>query len=150
MPLIQGLVQQVGGSYALATAIGLCAAAGLICVAWRVRRDDIAGFALILAAAIVASPIAWVGYATLLVVPLAARTERFTSAWLLLLGFGYLHWWHSPLFFRSAGLSVATIALTAGLTYFACAPARRTSPEESAAAIRTASPSGSPGEEPAW
>ena len=94
-------------------------------------------------------PDPWVGNATLLVVPLAARTQRFTSAWLLLLGFGYLHWWHSPLFFRSAGLSVATIALTAGLTYFACAPARRTSPEESAAAIRTASPSGSPGEGPA-
>ena len=138
-PLVQGLVQQVGGSYALATVVGVCAAAGLIGLAWRVRRDEISGFALILAAAIVASPIAWVGYATLLVVPLAARTERFTPAWLLLLGFGYLHWWHSPLFFKSAGLSVATIILTAGLAYFACAPARRTTLEESSAVIRTSS-----------
>lgn len=123
-PLVQGLIQQIGGSNALATVVGISTAAGLVGLAWRLRGDEIAGFALILAAAIVASPIAWVGYATLLVVPLAARTGRFTPAWLLLLGFGYLHWWHSPLFFKSAALSVATIALTTGLTYFACVSAR--------------------------
>ena len=134
-PLVQGLVQQVGGSHALAAVVGICTAAVLVGVAWQVRQDDVAAFALILAAAIAASPIAWVGYATLLVVPLAARTTRFTPPWLLLLGFGYLHWWNGPLYFKSAALSVATIALTAGLAYFACVPARRTSPAEAAGVV---------------
>jgi len=128
-PLLQGLVHQVGGSHALAAVVGICTAAVLIGLAWHVRQDDVAAFTLILAAAIAASPIAWVGYATLLVVPLAARTARFTPPWLLLLGFGYLHWWNGPLFFKSAALSVATIALTAGLVYFACVAAETNEPD---------------------
>lgn len=112
-PLVQGLVQQLGGSGRVALLVGLSVAAVCAFAAWVRRDDDVVSFALILAAAIVASPIAWVGYATLLFIPLAARTPRFTPAWLLLLGFSYAHWWHSPFMFGTAPLSIATIAMTA-------------------------------------
>jgi hypothetical protein len=122
-PLVQGLVQQLGGSQDLALIIGLACAGVLLLGAWRARADEIGSLALVLAAAIVASPIAWVGYATLLAIPLAARTRGYTHAWLILLGFSYLHWWWSPLPFRSIGLSVATIALTGCLLLAVVRPA---------------------------
>jgi hypothetical protein len=118
-PLVQGLVQQLGGSEGLALAIGLAVAVALLVGAWGRRRDEAGSFALVLAAAIVASPIAWVGYATLLFVPLAARTPRFTPAWLLLLVFSYAHWWHSTFVSRSAALSVVTI-IPAALVLWSC------------------------------
>jgi alpha-1,2-mannosyltransferase len=114
-PLAQGLVQQLGGSSELALAVGVSIAIVLLAIAWRLREDGTASFALVLAASVVASPIAWVGYATLLIIPLAARSPRYHHAWLLLLGFSYLHWWHSPLAFTSPQLSIATIALMASL-----------------------------------
>jgi hypothetical protein len=110
-PLVQGLVQQVGGSQRAAIVVGLVVAIALVVAAWNYRHDDTASFALILAAAIAASPIAWVSYATLLAIPLAARSPRFNNWWLVLLAFGYLHWWFSPLSFKSPELSIATVAL---------------------------------------
>lgn len=114
-PFLQGLLQQWGVDRSVAFATGIAAGLVFLGGAWLVRHDQMRSLVLVLTAVIIVPPVAWVGYATLLVVPLAVRSPRFGPWWLLLAGFAYVHWWHSPLTFRSAGLSLATLALTAGL-----------------------------------
>jgi hypothetical protein len=110
-PLLQGLVQQMGGSSRAAFVAGLAVAAALVASALR-ARGDASRFALVWAAAIVASPVAWLCYVAGLVVPLAAASPRFSPRWLLLLGC-WSGWWWSPLAFGGAGLSIATLLVTA-------------------------------------
>jgi hypothetical protein len=110
-PFLQGLIQQTGSSATAAFVTGLAVAAGLIVFALHVRRDA-AAFALVWAAAVIASPVAWVCYAAGVVVPLAAVSPRFSPRWLLLLGF-WTGFWFSPLAFGGAALSTATLLVTA-------------------------------------
>jgi hypothetical protein len=56
------------------------------------------------------SPVAWVFYAGILIVPLAAaRVAR--AWWLPLLLSWAVAWWHTPLDYGSAGLSVTALML---------------------------------------
>jgi hypothetical protein len=112
-PFLQGLLQQLGVGRVEALGAGIAAATILLGCSWLARREDARSFTLALLAVIVLPPVAWVGYAMLLVIPLAARSPRFDAWWLVLGGFAYVHWWDSPLAFRSVGLSIATLALTA-------------------------------------
>ena len=74
-------------------AVALAAAAGLallLLAAWVVRRDDgdRRAFALVVTAALVATPIVWPNYAALLLVPVAVVWPRLSPAWF----FGYVLW----------------------------------------------------------
>ena len=88
---IAGVLGGLGASVTLAVAC--CWLAGLALVAlavWVARREDgdRKAFALLVAAAIVASPIAWPNYAALLFVPIAVTWPRLAPAWF----FGYAVW----------------------------------------------------------
>jgi hypothetical protein len=88
---IAGVLGGLGGSVTLAVAC--CWLAGLALVAlavWVARREDgdRKAFALLVAATIVASPIAWPNYAALLLVPIAVTWPRLAPAWF----FGYAIW----------------------------------------------------------
>lgn len=109
-PYLQGLLLQLHGSSSVALGAGVIAAAALLVVAWF--SDDLGCFTLAICAAIVLSPVAWIGYAGLLVIPLAVIWPRWSPAWLLLLG-TYIHWYNSPLHYRSPALSLSTLALLA-------------------------------------
>jgi hypothetical protein len=77
----------------ISAAVMVAALAGVICVgvaAWLVLREDgdRRAFALLVAASVLATPIAWPNYATLLFVPIAVTWPRVAPAWF----FGYA-WW---------------------------------------------------------
>jgi glycosyl transferase family 87 len=111
-PYLQGLVLQLHESSNVALAAGVVAA-GLLLAAAR-EADDLGGFTLAACAAVILSPVAWIGYMGLLVIPLAVSWPRWSRAWLLLLG-TYISWYYFPLPFRSPALSVCTLALLAAL-----------------------------------
>jgi alpha-1,2-mannosyltransferase len=103
----------LGGSAArvVATALGLLLLAG--CVVVGRRGDDRRSLSLALAAALVLSPIVWLHYFVLLLVPIALARRTFSPIWLVPLLF-----WATPYeehfgeHWRIAvGLSVATLAL---------------------------------------
>jgi hypothetical protein len=75
---------------------------------------DLGGFTLAACAAVILSPVAWIGYMGLLVIPLAVRWPAWSRAWLVLLG-TYVSWYYFPLRFTSPELSVCTLALLAGV-----------------------------------
>ena len=79
----------------VATVFSLLAAAALLGAALRVARDerrdprerDVATLTLVLAAALAASPIVWVHYLILVVVPLALARPRLSLLWFLPLAY---------------------------------------------------------------
>jgi alpha-1,2-mannosyltransferase len=98
--LLSTLTRVEGGSglsaYALLTRLGLpsaaaqttalAVAAGLAALAFRVRRSpggDAAAFAIALAACLLVSPIVWLHYYVLLIVPVAILSPRLSWAWAL-------------------------------------------------------------------
>jgi alpha-1,2-mannosyltransferase len=107
-PYLQGLALQLHESPSLALAAGVAAAALLLAAAWF--AGDLGGFALAACAAVILSPVAWIGYMGLLVIPLAVRWPAWSRAWLILLG-TYVSWYYFPLPFKSPELSVCTLAL---------------------------------------
>jgi alpha-1,2-mannosyltransferase len=111
-PYLQGLLQQLHASTTLALGAGILVAAMLLAGVWV--AGDVGGYTLAACAAIVLSPVAWVGYAGLLIVPLTVVWPRWSRGWLLLLG-TYISWYYSPIPYRSPGLSVLTLALVAAI-----------------------------------
>lgn len=112
-PFLQSLVQQLGGSGQLALGIGVTAAGALIIAARN--RSDVATFALVACAVILATPVAWVGMLGLLVIPISAVWDHLSRAWVLLLVGSYAHWYITPLPYRSVELSVFTLGLMAAV-----------------------------------
>jgi hypothetical protein len=113
---VQALVRQTGLSSSVALAAGLAVAAVLVGVAWR--SSELLAFALVSAAALALSPIGWVYYAGILIVPLAVRYPRFARPWLVLNAF-WISWYYSPIAYKTIYLSVATIAAAAWLVVVA-------------------------------
>jgi hypothetical protein len=111
-PYLQGLVLQLHEPSKLALAAGIAAAALLLAAA--LFAGDLGGFTLAACAAVILSPVAWIGYMGLLVIPLAVRWPAWSRAWLVLLG-TYVSWYYFPLRFTSPELSVCTLALLAGV-----------------------------------
>jgi alpha-1,2-mannosyltransferase len=74
-----GLPVAVGHLVALASGVGLL----VWCVALGRRGDDLRSFTCAVAGALVLSPILWLHYLVLLVVPLALARPRFSPLWLL-------------------------------------------------------------------
>jgi hypothetical protein len=108
-PYLQGLVQQLGGSSRVALGAGIVAAAVLLGCTWFV--GDLSAFALAICASILLAPVAWIGYLALLGIPLAVRWPRLSPAWLVLLLGTYVHWYQSPVHYKSATLSELTLGL---------------------------------------
>jgi hypothetical protein len=150
---IAGVVGGLGAS--VTVAVACCWVVGLALVAlavWVARREggDRKAFALLVGAAIVASPIAWPNYAALLFVPIAVTWPRLAPAWF----FGYAVWlaglllpkpeagdapprpqdvpamvWDlshaTPAAGKALGIVVVVLAVTAGLTVARGSAARR-------------------------
>jgi hypothetical protein len=88
---IAGVLGGLGASVTLAVACCWLAGLALVAIAvWVARGEDgdRKAFALLVGAAILASPIAWPNYAALLFVPIAVTWPRLAPAWF----FGYAVW----------------------------------------------------------
>ena len=125
-PFLQALLIQAGGARETALLVALLVALGLVVLAWR-TGDELTSFALVGLAAVIASPVAWVGYAGVVLVAFAARRPRYDVSWLLLLAFA-LHWWWSPVSYSSAALSVVTLSILFAFAVAVAAPGLRYAP----------------------
>jgi hypothetical protein len=121
-PFLQGLVLQLRGSATLSLAIGLAAAAVLLCAARAV--GDLGSYSLALAACVLLAPVAQIGYIALLFVPFIILRPVLSKAWWLL-AVTYAHWYYSPIPYTSAALSVVTLLLAAALVLFPLREERR-------------------------
>ena len=79
MAATAGLPDAVGRALTLVVGGGLLAA----CVALRPRADDVRAFTCAVAATLALSPIVWLHYLVVLLVPLAIARPRFSAIWLL-------------------------------------------------------------------
>ena len=74
-----GLPAEVGKALTFGVGLGLLAG----CVAFARRRDDFRSFTCALAATLALSPIVWLHYLVVLLVPMAIARPRFSALWLL-------------------------------------------------------------------
>jgi hypothetical protein len=102
-----------GHSLALALAIGVAAAAGVACVWCGRRGNDRSSLSLAVATCLLATPVLWVHYFALTLVPLALARPRLTTAWLLPMVL-----WFCPI---SPATWQITLAIVVNLTIFAIA-----------------------------
>jgi hypothetical protein len=86
------LVTALGGSRTLGTCLGVAIAGALIALAWRLSRSEASptggtgarrALALLIVAALAASPLVWPHYLTLLLVPIALISPSFGPLWLV-------------------------------------------------------------------
>jgi hypothetical protein len=82
---IVGMVATAGLPDALGQALTLLTGLGLLggCVVFARRRDDLRSFMCAVAATLALSPIVWLHYLVVLLVPMAIARPRFTVLWLL-------------------------------------------------------------------
>ena len=123
----------IGVPATLAQVIMVLAAASLLVVAWRVARGsqdgdgDRPAFVLALAVAFVLTPILWLHYLVLLVVPIALARPRLSALWfvpLALTVFEALDWYRGwP---RGDGPALASVAVVAALVFAISAGPRDT------------------------
>ena len=80
-----GALKSVGLADVASQAVAIVAGVALLvaCVAFARRGDDLRSFTLSLAAALAFSPIVWLHYLVVLLVPLAIARPRFSAVWLL-------------------------------------------------------------------
>jgi hypothetical protein len=80
-----GLALHLGASHPVATVLGfgLAAVVAMACFAAGWRGRDRTSFILCVAVALLATPIIWLHYFALLVIPLALARPRFSATWLL-------------------------------------------------------------------
>jgi alpha-1,2-mannosyltransferase len=78
-----GVAALLGAPVAVATAIGMALALGLLVVAWRawLRGAEIAAFCGVLGASLAGSPLVWHHYAIVLLVPIALVAPRLDALW---------------------------------------------------------------------
>jgi hypothetical protein len=117
----------------LARVLVVVAAAALLLLAWRVARGSGHGdegerraFVLALAAGFVLTPILWLHYLVLLVVPIALARPRLSALWfapLALTVFEALDWYRGwP---RGDGPALASVAIVTALVFAVSASPRR-------------------------
>lgn len=114
-----GLVERLGGgqSAAYATAIALAIAACLACIVLAVRRRERDAFILAVCASLLATPIMWLHYFALLLVPVGLASSRLSPLWAL----PALFW----LGLASSHPSTLQVALALALTAYVVAAALR-------------------------
>src|SRR5262245_8708688 len=81
-PFLRGLLEQLHEPSRVATLACVLLATLLLTFIFVCR--DLQGFTLAICASIVLAPVAWVGYASLLILPLAIVWPRWGPAWLVL------------------------------------------------------------------
>jgi alpha-1,2-mannosyltransferase len=123
----------IGVPATLARVLLVLAAASLLVIAWRVARGsqdgdgDRPAFVLALAVAFVLTPILWLHYLVLLVVPIALARPRLSALWfvpLALTVFEALDWYRGwP---RGDGPALASVAVVAALVFAISAGPRDT------------------------
>lgn len=116
--LLQGAVRQAGGAPATALAAGAVVAAAFITAAWRRRDDDRASLTYLIAATLLLTPICWIFYLTLLLIPLCLYRPSLSVEWGL-----YLLFWTLPGETRIDS-TLATIALSSVLVWLLVPHAR--------------------------
>lgn len=116
----------VGLPDVLARGVVLAAAGVLLALAWRVARaeeGDRRSFTLAFAAGLVLTPILWLHYLVLLVVPIALARPRLSALWFVPLAlsvFELLDWYRGwP---RGDGLALASVALVTAVVFVVSAP----------------------------
>jgi hypothetical protein len=103
------------GSARLAVlALTVAAVGGIVAVARR-KDGDRRSFLVALAAGLVASPIVWMHYLVLLVVPIALYRPRFGAAWFVPLAYWYLPGQENHGSVRNIALMLALTAITLAL-----------------------------------
>lgn len=112
-----------GAARATAFALGSVAVVGIV-LAGR-RRDDEAAFSLALGAAFFLTPIVWLHYFALLVVPIAIARPRLSALWFLPLAFWLTPYPESGGVFWRIALAVALIAFVLAAASATAALARR-------------------------
>ncbi len=112
--LLHAFLRQIGFGRGIATAAALGCAAVCVALAAAARSDEVACFALLLLAALLATPVAWVYYPGLLVIPLALRWPRAGVFWLFLPVL-WVSWAKSPLHWATPQLSLTVLGLVVGL-----------------------------------
>jgi hypothetical protein len=82
---IVGMAATLGVGEVVGQALTLAAGAGLLagCAVFARRGDDVRSFTCAVAATLALSPIVWLHYLVLLLVPLAIARPRFSAIWLL-------------------------------------------------------------------
>lgn len=132
------LLTALGAPSLVASGLVVVAAAALLVLAWRSAREDSAGreerdrrsLILVLAAGLVLTPILWLHYLVLLVVPVALARPRLSALWfvpLTLTVFEVLDWYRGwP---RGDTKALVSVALVVGLV-FAASLRSRERPEE--------------------
>jgi Glycosyltransferase family 87 len=83
---IVGVLVVAGVSSGVATVLAMALGAGILILAWRLSSGpdgDRRAFALVILAALTATPIVWEHYMVLLFVPIALVSPRFSKAWLI-------------------------------------------------------------------
>ena len=80
-----GALRTVGVADAASQVMAIAVGVALLgaCVAFARRGDDLRSFTLALSAALALSPIVWLHYLVLLLVPLAIARPRFSAVWLM-------------------------------------------------------------------
>lgn len=80
---VASFIANLGAPPGLVAIVTLAAGTFALIVAWHLREDDLACLSWVISAALLASPIVWVHYYALMLVPLALATPRLSRAWLL-------------------------------------------------------------------
>jgi alpha-1,2-mannosyltransferase len=116
-------------SWPVATAIGIAAGLSVLAYAWRRVRlgDERGAFVCAVAAALMLTPIVWMSYFVVLVVPLALYAPRFAPIWLLPLGL-----WVGPQISNGAPWQTAVILCVAAAAF---TPAVRRIPDRGPAMV---------------
>jgi hypothetical protein len=108
--LLFALLRQLGAGYSSALIAVVVVSSLLIAWGIAVRQTELASFTLFISAALVLTPIAWIYYPALLVVPLAVRWPRLSWQW----GLVSLMWVsgvYGPFDWATAPVSLAIIAI---------------------------------------
>ncbi len=118
-----GVLTSLGAPSTLARALTIAAFATLLALAWRAARGgrdgDRRSFTLVLAAALVLTPILWLHYLVVLVVPIALARPRLSALWFVPLAAlvpSWLDWYGGwangdlPALLSTAAIVTATLA----------------------------------------
>jgi len=138
-----GVLTSLGAPSTLAQALAIAAFVALLALAWRAARSgpdgDRRSFTLVLAAALVLTPILWLHYLVVLVVPIALARPRLSALWFVPLAALIPSWldWYGGWANGDLPALLSTVLVTATVLVGSLLPAR-------GSAVHPATPTGSP------
>lgn len=130
--LVHAFARQLGLGEDVTFAVSVSIAALLFLLALALRRDELSSFTLFIAGALALTPIAWIYYPALLIVPVAVRWPRLAWPWIAF-GALWVSWVYTPLGWATARLSAVVIVICAAIVAATVLTVRR---EHDAAPVR--------------